>query len=139
MEARLFSHGKAGGFNTIEDLRSRLDKGFRKNGIYFLPKQFDVPSNSLVFFEMKDTIIGCAVVHEGVREMTEEERREYGDKGGWRKAIMRLDSETIWVWQPEQYIRLKEVQIPRFYSGAPKTLTMRHLLNIFRLVAERSK
>ncbi len=135
MEAKLFPHGKLGGFDTKEDLRSQLDKDFREDGTYFLTKLFDVPSNSLAFFEIEGTIVGCAVVHKAAREMTEEERHEHG--GPW-KAVMELAPETIWAWTSEQEVRLEEVGISRFFSGTPRTLTAQQVLSIFRFVAERT-
>ncbi len=138
MEAKLFPHSERGEFGSKkEDLRSWLDKDLRDgDGIYFLAKLYDVPSNSLAFFEMDGTIVGCAVVHEAAREMTEVERHEHG--GAW-KAIMRLDLRTIWVWRPEQDIRLGEAGIRWVGPGPLLNLTAQHVLSIFRLVAERSR
>ena len=138
MEAKLFSHSEKGGFKSKEDLRSWLDKGLREDGIYLLAREYDVPSNSLAFFEMKGIIVGCAVVHEAAHKMTEEDRYNYGEDTGedW-EAIMRLDSKTIWVWRPEQDIRLKEAGIKRFLPGPPMPLTAWNVLRIFQLVAQR--
>ena len=140
MEARLFSHSKKGGFHSKEDLRSFLDKCLREDGIYLLARVFDVPSNSLAFFEIEGAIVGCAVVHEAAHEMTEEDRYNYGEDTGedW-KAIMRLDPKTIWVWRPEQDVRLKEAGIQRFLPGPPMPLTAWNVLRIFQLVAQRSR
>lgn len=137
MEARLFPHSELGEFGSkVEDLRRFLDRDLRdREGTYFLTKLFDVPSNALALFEIKGTIVGCAVVHEAVREMTEEERHEHG--WAW-KAIMKLDPDTIWVWRREQDVRLKEIGI-RFLPGPPMVLTSKDVLSIFRLVAERSR
>lgn len=90
MKAILFTHGKAGGFKDKDDLRRQLSEDFRKDGIYFLPKLFDVPADSLAFFEMENAIVGCAVVQGKADKMTEIEQAKYGDEGGWRKAAMTL-------------------------------------------------
>lgn len=139
MEAKLFSHSEQGGFRSKEDLRIFLDKTLREDGIYLLARVFDVPSNTLALFQMKGSIVGCAVV-EAVCEMTEEDRYNYGEDTGedW-KAIMRLDPKTIWVWRPEQDVRLKEAGIQRFLPGPPMPLTAWNVLRIFQLVADRSR
>jgi len=135
MEARLFPQSEHGGFESKEDLRSWLNRGLRdRGGTYYLTRLYKVPSNSIALFEMEGTIVGCAVVREAPREMTEEERHKVG--GDW-KAVMGLDPETIWVWRSEQDVGLKEVEIS-FRPGQPMTLTARDVLSIFRLVAERS-
>jgi hypothetical protein len=96
---------------------------------------FDVPSNSLAFFEMEGVIVGCAVVHEAAHEMTVEDQDNHGED--W-KAIMTLDSKTIWIWHPEQDVRLKEAGIQQFLPGPPMPLTAGNVLRIFQLVAQRS-
>ena len=140
MEARLFPHGKRGGFEDKEDLRNWLDTDLRdRNGMYALARVFDVPPNTLALFEKEGTILGCAVVREGAHEMTEEEREwreRHGLEGDW-SAVMRVDPDTIWVWQSEQEVRLLEAGI-HFLPGPPMTLTAQQVLSIFRLVAKRS-
>lgn len=140
MEAKLFPHSEKGGFESKEELRSWLDKGLRKDGIYLLARMFDVPSNSLAFFEMEGSVVGCAVVQEKAYEMTEEEQYNYREDTGqnW-KAIMRLDPKTIWVWQPEQEVKLKEAGIQQFLPGPPMPLTAWNVLRIFQLLTQRSR
>ena len=140
MEAKLFAHSKKGGFDNKEDLRNWLNKGLRDDGIYLLARMFAVPVNSLIFFEMYGTIIGCAVVQEEPHEMSEADKYDYKEDPGedW-KAIMRLDTKTIWVWQPEQDVRLKEAGIKRFLPGPPMSLTPQNVLKIFQWVAQRSR
>lgn len=139
MEAKLLSHSEKDGFDNKEDLRNWLDTGLRGDGIYLLARLFDVPVNSLIFFEMDGTIIGCALVQDAPHEMTEAERFDYKEDTGedW-KAIMKLDTKTIWVWRPEQDVSLRELEI-HFLPGPPMPLTARHILKIFRLVSERSR
>jgi hypothetical protein len=141
MEARLFPHGERGGFDNKEDLRNWLDRDLRdRNGMYALARVYNVPSNSLALFEMEGAIIGCAVVREAAREMTEEERKwrdEHELEGDWR-AVMWLDPSTIWVWRSQQDVYLREAEI-RFLPGRPMTLTAQHILNVFRKVSERSR
>ena len=142
MEARLFPHGERGGFENKEDLRSWLDGDLRdRNGMYALARVYDVPSNSLAFFEMKGAIVGCAVIREAAREMTEEERKGRDEPelaGDWRTAMW-VDPGTIWVWHSEQDVTLREAEILPFKPGPPMHLTARQVLTIFRLVAQRSR
>jgi hypothetical protein len=139
MEAKLFSHSERGGFSSKEELRSWLDKGLREDGIYLFARVFDVPANSLAFFEMEGTIIGCAVVSEAAHEMKEADKYDYGEDTGeeW-KAIIKIDTKTIWVWRPEQDVRLKEAGIEQFLPGPPMPLAGGNVLKIFQLVARRS-
>ncbi len=119
MEAKLFTHGKKGGFDSKEDLRCQLKNDFKDGKYYFRTKLYDVPSDSLAFFEMENTIVGCAVVHEAARKMTEEERHEHGDEKDWQ-GVMGLDPETIWVWSSEPEVKLKDgdtVVLFPVYSG----------------------
>lgn len=134
IEVRLFPQSIHGGFESKEDLRSWLNRGLRNTGgIYHLTRLYTVSSNSLILFEMEGTIVGCAVVREAPRKITKEEQDEAGED--W-KAVMVLDPETIWVWQSEQDVGLKEVEIT-FRPGPPMTLTTKDVVKIFQLVASR--
>jgi hypothetical protein len=133
MVVKLLAHSKPG-FYDKEDLRSYLNN--LGDGIYPLKSVHTVPLNTIVLFEMDGHIIGCAVVDEAVRKTNEKERANYGED--W-KGIMKLDPSTIWVWRPEQDVKLKDVGIPWEGPGRPMNLNEKQVLKIFRLVAERSK
>ncbi|MCJ7744025.1 MAG: hypothetical protein MUO99_05640 [Dehalococcoidales bacterium] len=139
MEVLLFAHGKRGGFESKEDLRHWLSTDLReRNGMYALARLYDVPSQSLALFEIKGCIVGCGVIREGAREMTEEERKwreEHRINADW-KATMWIDPVTIWVWPSSQDVRLKEVGIS-FSPGPPVRLNATQALEVFHLVAER--
>ena len=93
----------------------------------------------LAFFEMNGAIVGCAIVREAPREMTETEKDDYGEDTGedW-KAIMTLDTSTIWIWTSKQDVGLKEAGIDQFLPGPPMHLTVRNVLSIFKAVARKS-
>lgn len=136
MEAKLLAHSETGGFANKEELRSWLDTEKYGDGTYFLEKVYDLPSGCLVLFERDGCIVGCAIIREGARAITDDERRKSG--GTW-KAIMRLDPRTIWAWRPEQDVRLTEGGIRWRGPGPPYDLTSQNIIRIFRLVSERSR
>ncbi len=136
MEVRLLAQSSEGGFANKEDLRrwlrSRLVGG---QGVYLFTRLYDVPSECLVLFEMEGTIVGCAVVADGAREMTPSELRKYG--APW-KSIMRVNLGTLWVWRPRQDVLLKESDIQWRGPGAPYTLTSQNVLKVFQIVSGRA-
>jgi hypothetical protein len=132
MVVKLLAHSKPG-FYDKEDLRRYINN--LGDGIYPLKRVYTIPSNTIVLFEMEGHIIGCAVVEEAVRVTNEKERANYD---GW-KGIMKLDPSTIWVWRPEQDVKLKDAGIIWEGPGHPMDLNEKQLLKTFKLVAERSK
>ena len=140
VEVLLLGHSERGGFkkeNGKEGLREFLKKEYHTNadGTYLLKRNYGIPLDSLVLFEMEGSIVGCAVVCEGSRDITGKERSEYVAEGDW-KAIMRIDPATLWVWPNNQDVRLKEVGIT-FLPGPPIKLNATQTLKVFKSLLEQ--
>lgn len=136
MEARLFAHVKSEGFKDKDYLRDWLNgELIERNGWYALKRMYRVSPNSLAFFMAEGTIVGCAVINKGIREITRKERKSK-DIPERYTAIIWLDPTNIWAWRSKQDVTLREVRI-HFLPGPPLILTANQVLNIFRLVSER--
>jgi hypothetical protein len=110
-----FPHSKKE-FGSKYRLRNWLSGTLRidNDGIYLLKKHpglSDLDAGSIVFFVREDSAVGCAVVEEDMKEITEEERKvnDYGPDYKW---LVKFVPNSIWAWSDSQFLsrqKLKEI------------------------------
>ena len=126
-------------FKDQEKLRRWLKydlKGFR-NGFYTVINANglgELEKGSLVFFNKGKYCVGFAVVEEGLRNITEEEKEKFGKD--YKKCIKFLP-ESICVFNDDQLIKLEDITKiinKNFGQGYTTVDNLEDLLKIFKLI-----
>ncbi len=129
-------------FKDQEDLRRWLKydlKGFR-NGFYSVINANglgELERGSLVFFNKGKYCVGFAIVEEGLRNITEEEKDKFGKD--YKKCIKFLP-ESICVFNDDQLIKLEDIKKlinKSFGQGYPTVENIEDLLRIFKLIGTK--
>ena len=129
-------------FKDQEELRHWLKydlKGFR-NGFYNIKNANglgELEKGSIVFFNKGKYCVGFAIVEEGLRNMTEQEREKFGKE--YKKCIKFL-AESICVFNDDQLIKLEDIQKiinKKFRQGYPKVYSLEDLFAIFKLIGTK--
>ena len=129
-------------FEDQEDLRRWLKydlKGFR-NGFYSVINANglgEIEKGSIVFFNKGKYCVGFAIVEEGLRNMTEQEREKFGKE--YKKCIKFLP-ESICVFNDDQLIKLEDITNiinKNFGQGYTTVENIEDLLRIFKLIGTK--
>jgi hypothetical protein len=131
-------------FKDQQELRHWLKydlKEFR-NGFYSVRNANglgELEKGSLVFFNKGKYCVGFAVVGEGLRNITEEEKDKFGED--YKKCIKFLP-ESICVFNDDQLIKLENITNiinKNFRRGYTTVDNPEDLLKIFKLIGQSKK
>jgi hypothetical protein len=141
LKAVFFPH-KTDEFEDENALRNWLGHDLKKyrRGGYHLREPAglgELEEGSLVFFHKNNFVVGSAVVEEGLRASSEEQKRRFGKE---YQHFIKFVPESIWAWNTGQFLTDLEV-----YSVIGKHLSQGYtmvddldrLLRLFQLVARK--
>ena len=125
--------------NKLRDWLGNELKIYRRGGYLMRGPQGlgELEAGSLVFFHKSNTVVGCAIVEEGIRNSAKLQKARFGEE---YEHFIKFIPESIWAWNDGQFLTDEEV-----YSSIGKHLgqgytmvdTLDDLLNLFQLMARK--